>query len=366
MVAHDTAVTDGSHDLSIPKTYKAAVYDAPGSNSIKMVELDMPEPGPGEVLINLSATPHAWLMQMMNTWKMMPSPTQPGQVGGHEGVGKVVKLGSAAQYGTVQLGDRVGVKWVSGACLSCATCLQGVEGCCANQKVSGYYTPGTFQQYVLAPSNYVTKIPDGLDSAAAAPMLCAGVTTYAALRKSDAQSGGWVVISGAGGGLGHIACQLASRGMGIRVIGIDHGSKEKLVRDSGAEAFLDVATLDGPMMAAEVMKITGGIGASAVLVCTASNQAYAQALDFLGVGGTLPEGEPLPIATSFPAALMRKQLTINAVSVGNRKDAIEAMDFAARGVVNPHVRLEKLENLTEVFREMDEGQLLGRVVLDLQ
>jgi len=126
-------------------------------------------------------------------------------------------------------------------------------------------------------------------------MLCAGVTTYAALRKSKAKSGEWVVISGAGGGLGHIACQLASRGMAMRVIGIDAPSKMSVVMDCGAEHFIDVTAHDDKSIAEEVIKLTGGLGANAVIVCTASNKAYAQALDFLRFDGTLvcvgmPEG----------------------------------------------------------------------------
>lgn len=99
-------------------------------------------------------------------------------------------------------------------------------------------------------------------------MLCAGVTTYAALRKSKAKSGDWVVIAGAGGGLGHIACQLASRGMAMRVIGIDAPAKKSVVMDCGAEHFVDVTAHDDKSIAEEVLKLTGGLGASAVIVCT--------------------------------------------------------------------------------------------------
>ena len=112
------------------------------------------------------------------------------------------------------------------------------------QKISGYYTPGTFQQYVLGPANYVTPIPEGLDSAAAAPMLCAGVTVYSALRKTNAEAGNWVVLLGAGGGLGHLAVQFSARGIGHRVIGIDHSSKKDVVLDSGAEHFIPVDGTD--------------------------------------------------------------------------------------------------------------------------
>ena len=146
-------------------------------------------------------------------------------------------------------------------------------------------------------------------------MLCAGVTTYAALRKSGAKSGQWVVISGAGGGLGH-----------------KH---------------------DDASIAEEVKKITGGLGASAVIVCTASNRAYAQALDFLRFGGVvvcvgMPEGKPVPIEKAYPAAMVAKLQTITAVAVGDRREAIEVLDFAARGVVKTHYRLEKMDKLTEV------------------
>lgn len=186
-------------------------------------------------------------------------------------------------------------------------------------------------------------------------MLCAGVTTYSALRKSRAKSGEWVVISGAGGGLGHIACQLASRGMAMRVIGIDAPAKRSVVLDCGAEHFIDVTAHDDKSIAEEVMRLTGGLGAQAVIVATASNRAYAQALDFIRFNGTvvcvgLPEGEPQPIAKSYPQALVYKQANIAAVAVGTRKDAIECMDFAARGVVKAHYRTEKMEKLTEVSR----------------
>lgn len=220
---------------------------------------------------------------------------------------------------------------------------------------------------MTGPADYVTPIPDNLSSDMAAPMLCAGVTVYSALRKSGAKSGDWVAIMGAGGGLGHLACQIAARGMGFRVIGIDAGAKKDFALECGAEVFVD---FEKQKAEDEVKKVTGGLGAQAVLVLTAANGAYADAMGLLKFAGTLvcvgiPEGELKPIATAYPTMMVVKELNIKGVAVGNRKDAIETLDFAARGLVKTHFRTEKMDKLTSVFEEMDKGQLKGRVVLDL-
>lgn len=253
-------------------------------------------------------------------------------------------------------------------------CLSGSDGLCLNGKISGYYTPGTFQQYVLGPIDYVTPIPNTVPSEQAAPMLCAGVTVYAALKRSKAQPGDFVVISGAGGGLGHLATQIGSRGLGLRIIGVDHGSKANLVKESGAETFVDITQFpkddDGAGIAEHVKSLTGGHGAHAVIVCTAANVAYAQAIPMLRFHGSLvcvgvPEGDLVPIGTASPGPLVFKQLLIQGSAVGNRRDALEVLDFVARGIIKPHVRTEKLGKLTEVFEDMDQGRLNGRVVIDL-
>lgn len=368
------AAATAQKTFDIPKKYKAVVYDKPGTISTKIEELDTPDPGPGEILVRLthSGVCHSDMGVMENSWRGLPYPTQAGQVGGHEGVGIVHKLGPGSELnGRIKLGDRVGIKWIAYACGACPPCHEGADGVCFNQKISGYYYPGTFQQYALAPAHYVTPIPEALSSEDAAPMLCAGVTTYSALRKSQAKSGQWVVIAGAGGGLGHLACQIGSRGMALRIIGIDHGSKESLAKECGAEVFLDITKFDDKTLPEEVKKITGGLGASAVIVCTASNRAYAQALDFLRFGGTLvcvgmPEGDSVPIAKSFPAAMVANEFNIRGSAVGNQREALEVLDMAARGIVKTRLRLDKMENLTEIFKEMSEGKMKGRVVLDLQ
>jgi len=205
-------------------------------------------------------------------------------------------------------------------------------------------------------------------------MLCAGVTVYSALKRSNARPGQWVVISGAGGGLGHLAVQLASRGMGLRVIGVDHGSKAELVKESGAEHFVDVTQFPaddkGEAIAQHVKSLADGFGAHAVIVCTSANAAYAQSMGFLRFNGTMvcvgiPEGDPQPIATAFPGKMIIGHQTITGSAVGNRTDAIETLNFAARGVIKAHYRTEKMEALTSIFEEMEQGKVQGRVVLDL-
>jgi propanol-preferring alcohol dehydrogenase len=219
----------------------------------------------------------------------------------------------------------------------------------------------------VSPANYVTPIPDGLDSAEAAPMLCAGVTVYSALRKSDVQSGQWVALLGAGGGLGHLGVQIASRGMAMRVIGVDADEKKDLVLNSGAEHFVGLSVGD---TAKEVKKLTGGLGVQACLVLTASNAAYASAPQMIKYGGRvvcvgLPEGDMKPIATAFPQRLIAKAQSIVGVTVGNRKEAIEVLEMARRGIVKTHFRVEKMDMLTQVFEQMEAAKLQGRVVLDL-
>ncbi|KAK0716774.1 alcohol dehydrogenase [Lasiosphaeria miniovina] len=373
-------------DTAVPSHHKAIVYDNPGQISTRIETVATPRPGVGEVLVRIThsgvcSSDHA---VMTNRWASLP-PTAAGQVGGHEGVGTIAAFGPGGggdeqQHpgGTaLKLGDRVGIKWVAAVCGTCLPCLSGRDALCHAVKISGFYTPGTFQQYVIAPANYVTPIPDDVPSDLAAPLLCGGVTVYAALKKSGAQPGEFVVVPGAGGGLGHLAVQIASRGMGFRVIGIDSGEKEAFVRSLGAEAFFDIAQYSrdkagSDQLAAEVKAATGrgGLGAASVIVCTNSNAAYGQSLNFLAFGGSvvcvgLPEGDPVPIAGAVPGFLVSQELRIVGSAVGNRKDAIDTLDMAARGVVKTHFQLEPMSKLTDVFERMERMELQGRVVIDM-
>lgn len=168
-------------DVEIPTHHKALVYDQPGKISTKIETVETPKPGFGEVLVRLthSGVCHSDMGVMTNSWAWLPAPTPAGQVGGHEGVGEVVAFGPGAEEESssgLKKGQRVGIKWLAYACTNCPACLAGVDASCSTGKISGYFTPGTFQRYAVAPAHYVTPIPDGLGSDVAAPMLCGGVT----------------------------------------------------------------------------------------------------------------------------------------------------------------------------------------------
>lgn len=166
----------------------------------------------------------------------------------------------------------------------------------------------------------------------------------------------------------HLACQIGARAFGYRIIGIDHGSKEEITKSSGAEHFIDFTKSKD--LGESVQALTNGLGAKAVLVLTAANSAYASAMSMLSFGGTLvcvgiPEGDLVPIAQAFPGTILQKEQRIVGSAVGNRREAIETLALAQRGIVKLHSRTAKMDELTKVFEEMHAGKLQGRVVLEL-
>jgi alcohol dehydrogenase, propanol-preferring len=220
---------------------------------------------------------------------------------------------------------------------------------------------GSFAQYALGRADYLGRIPRELSYIEAAPILCAGVTTYKGLKQTDTRPGEWVVISGVGG-LGHVAVQYA-KAMGMHVVAVDLGpEKMALARKLGAEITIDAATQDPPK---EVQKQIGG--AHGVLVTAVSLIAFKQALGMLRRGGTcvlngLPPGE-------FPVSIFDVVLngyTLRGSIVGTRLDLQEALSFAAEGKVKATIETQPLESINEVFKRMKQGKVNGRIVLDLQ
>jgi len=342
--------------MSVPKTMQAAVVEKFGEPLV-VREVPVPNPGPGQVLVEIFASGvcHTDLHAAEGDWPVKPTlPFTPG----HEGAGRVVELGPGVTH--LKLGDRVGIAWLHSACGHCKFCLSGWETLCLEQKNSGYSVNGTFAQFALGEADYLGRIPENLSFVDAAPILCAGVTTYKGLKETETRPGEWVVISGIGG-LGHVAIQYA-RAMGLRVAAVDLGpEKMALARKLGAEIAIDAKTQDP---AAEIQKQIGG--AQGVLVTAVSTVAFKQAIGMLKRGGTcvlngLPPGE-FPISI-FDVVLNR--YTIRGSIVGTRIDLEEALTFAADGKVKATIETQPLESINDVFARLKSGQVNGRVVLQI-
>lgn len=336
---------------------KAAVVEKFGEPLV-VREVAIPSPGPGQALVEIVATGvcHTDLHAAEGDWPIKPTlPFTPG----HEGAGIVVALGSGVTH--LKEGDRVGIAWLHSACGHCDYCLSGWETLCPEQQNSGYSVNGSFAEYAVAQADYLGRIPRNLSFVDAAPILCAGVTTYKGLKMTETRPGEWVVISGAGG-LGHVAIQYA-KAMGLHVATVDLGAeKMALARKLGAEITIDAKTQDP---AKEIQKQIGG--AHGVLVTAVSPIAFKQAVGMLRRGGTcvlngLPPGE-------FPVSIFDVVLngyTIRGSIVGTRLDLEEALAFAGEGKVKATIEILPLESINEVFSRLKKGQINGRVVLGLR
>ncbi|VUZ23186.1 Alcohol dehydrogenase [uncultured Comamonas sp.] len=337
-------------------TMKAAVVREFGKPLV-IEEVTVPRPGPGQVLVRIEASGvcHTDLHAAHGDWPVKPNPPF---IPGHEGVGYVVGVGTGVRH--VKEGDRVGIPWLYSACGHCPHCLGGWETLCESQQNTGYSVNGGFARYTVAEADYVGRLPDNIGFIDIAPVLCAGVTVYKGLKVTDTKPGDWVVISGIGG-LGHMAVQYA-RAMGLNVAAVDiDDSKLALARRLGAEVTVNARNTDP---AAYLKREIGG--AHGVLVTAVSPKAFEQALGMTRRGGTialngLPPGDfPLPI---FDMVL--NGITVRGSIVGTRLDLQEALDFAGTGKVAATVSTEKLENINQVFERMLQGQIDGRVVLDM-
>jgi propanol-preferring alcohol dehydrogenase len=342
--------------MAIKKSMQAAVVEKFGQPLV-VREIPVPEPGPGQALVEIVASGvcHTDLHAADGDWPVKPTlPFTPG----HEGSGIVVALGRDVTH--LKEGDRVGIPWLHSACGYCEFCLSGWETLCPRQKNSGYSVNGSFAQYALGQADYLGRIPKDLSFADAAPILCAGVTTYKGLKETGTRAGEWVVISGAGG-LGHIAIQYA-KAMGLHVAAVDLGpEKIALAKELGAELAIDAKTQDPPT---EIQKQIGG--AHGVLVTAVSTVAFKQAIGMLRRGGTcvlngLPPGE-------FPVSIFDIVLngyTIRGSIVGTRLDLEEALSFAAEGKVKAIIETQPLESINDVFQRLKTGKVNGRVVLGI-
>jgi alcohol dehydrogenase, propanol-preferring len=338
------------------RTMQAATVQAYGAPLV-VGEWPMPEPGPGEILVRTEACGvcHTDLHATRGDWPLKPKlPFIPG----HEGIGRVVALGSGTKG--VKEGDRVGVPWLFSACGHCEHCLAAWETVCDKAEFGGYTRNGGFADYIVADAAYVAHIPAGLTAQAAAPLICAGVTSYKGLKETHARPGEWLVVSGIGG-LGHLAVQYA-KAMGLLVCAVDvDDDKLSHATRLGAHAVVNARSGDA---AAAVQKLTSG-GGHGVLVTAPSIAAFHQGVAMTRKRGTcvlvgLPPGE-------FPTPLfdvVAKCITIRGSFVGTRRDMNEALAFAAHGLVKADVELQPLSAINSVLDRLQHGQVPSRVVLN--
>jgi alcohol dehydrogenase, propanol-preferring len=322
-------------------------------------ECEVPSPGPGQILVKTEACGvcHTDLHAARGDWPLKPTlPFIPG----HEAIGLVAAVGSGVTV--VKEGDRVGVPWLYSACGHCEHCLAAWETVCDKAEFGGYTKNGGFAEYILADPGYVAHVPAGLAARDAAPLICAGITTYKGLKQTEAKPGEWVVISGVGG-LGHLAIQYA-KVMGLRVCAVDiDAGKLAHAKRLGAELTINAA---GGDPAAAVKKGTDG-GAHGVLITAPSLGAFKQGVGMTRKRGTcvlvgLPPGEfPVPLFEVVASCV-----TIRGSFVGTRADMAEALAFAAEGKVKADIEVRALSSINEIFDRLQHGDVPSRVVLEFE
>lgn len=319
-------------------------------------EVDIPTVGAGQILVKTEACGvcHTDLHAAKGDWPLKPTlPFIPG----HEGIGIVTAVGAGVTI--VKEGDRVGVPWLYSACGHCEYCLSAWETVCGEAQFGGYTKNGGFAEYILADPNYVAHIPKGLTPTEAAPLICAGITTYKGIKVTEAKPGEWIAISGAGG-LGHLAIQYAKvMGLNVCAIDIDDGKLAHATK-LGADCVVNAKTGDP---AAAVKKATNG-GAHGVLITAPSLGAFKQGIGMTRKRGTcvlvgLPPGEfPVPLFD-----VVANCITIRGSFVGTRKDMAEALAFAADGKVKADIELQPLSAINDIFKRLEHGDVPSRVVI---
>ncbi|GMG22777.1 unnamed protein product [Ambrosiozyma monospora] len=343
----------------IPETQKGCIfYENHGEIFYK--DIPVPQPKANEILINVkySGVCHTDLHAWHGDW---PLDVKLPLVGGHEGAGVVVAKGENVT--NFEIGDYAGIKWLNGSCMGCEYCQQGAEPNCPAADLSGYTHDGSFQQYATADAVQAAQIPKDADLAAIAPILCAGVTVYKALKTADLRPGQWVAVSGAGGGLGSLAIQYANA-MGLRVLAIDGGEeKGDLCKELGAEVYVDFMTEKDIVKA--IQDATNG-GPHGVINVSVSELAISQSCDYVrALGKVVLVGLPAGAVCKSPVfQQVVKSIEIKGSYVGNRQDTAEAIDFFVRGKVHCPFKIVGLSELPRVFKLMAEGKILGRYVLD--
>ena len=285
---------------------------------------------------------------------------KPGRVLGHEGIGIVKEM--APGVTKLKAGDRVSIAWLFKSCGSCEYCVSGRETLCRTVLNAGYTADGAMATHCIVDADYAVKVPEGLDPAQASSITCAGVTTYKATKVSGVRPGQWIAMYGAGG-LGNLAVQYAKKVFGAHVIAVDvNDDKLALAKEVGADLTVNAAKED----AAKVIQEKTG-GAHAAVVTAVSRAAFNSDVDAVRAGGRvvavgLP---PETMDLSIPRMVLDGIEVVGSL-VGTREDLAEAFRFGAEGLVVPVVHTRRLDETNDIFQEMRDGKIQGRMVIDMK
>jgi D-arabinose 1-dehydrogenase-like Zn-dependent alcohol dehydrogenase len=334
------------------KRMKVAQISKPGAG-FQIVEREIPEPGAGYVRIKVQACGvcHSDVLTVEGGWPGLEYPRVPG----HEIAGIIDEVGEGVV--AWRKGQRVGVGWHGGQDNTCRECRRGDFRNCRNQKITGISYDGGYQQYMLAPVEALVPIPDSLSDTDAAPLLCAGITTYNALRHSGAFPGDLVAVLGIGG-LGHLGIQFANK-FGYKVAAIGRGSENAtLAKKLGAHVYIDSTATN----AAEELQKLGG--ARVILATAPSSKAMSELIDGLGPNGELMVvGATVDPIEVTPLQLINGSKTIQGWAAGTPADSEDSLRFAELSGVRPMIETYPLEKAAEAYARMMSGKAEFRVVL---
>jgi D-arabinose 1-dehydrogenase-like Zn-dependent alcohol dehydrogenase len=333
---------------------RAAQIPKPGAD-FEIVEREIPKPGAGEVRIKVQACGvcHSDLFTKEGAWPGIQYPRVPG----HEVAGIIDELGAGVSEW--KEGQRAGVGWHGGHDGTCLSCRRGDFGNCRNLKIAGISYDGGYQQYMVAPAEALTAIPESLSDVEAAPLLCAGITTYNALRHSGALPGDLVAVLGIGG-LGHLGIQFANK-FGYKVAAIGRGPENAaLAKKLGASVYIDNKLTN---VAEELQKLGG---AQVILATAPSSKAMSEVIDGLGPNGKLmvvgASVEPIEVS---PVQLITGSRAIEGWASGTPADAEDTLRFAELTGVRPMIETYPLEKAAEAYARMLSGKAQFRVVLTM-
>jgi alcohol dehydrogenase, propanol-preferring len=327
---------------------------------LSLEDLDRPTPASDEVLIHVEACGacHSDVHVADGDWTQLASIVKRPLILGHEIAGRVVEVGGSVRG--LRVGDLVGVPWIHWSCGQCEFCRTGNENLCPGQKITGVTVDGGYAEFVKAPASHVLKIPVDLSSVEAAPLFCAGLTVYRALKKVGPLMGRRLAVFGIGG-LGHLAVQLG-KDFGAEVTAIDvSDAKLEFARKLGASHVFNAATND----VVKQLRRSGGMHFA--LVSSGVKAAYDMAFYCLRPTGTLlVVGLPSENICFPPILMAAGEIKIEASAVGTRQDLQEVLALAAAGKLHCQVESRPLSQVNEVLNDLRRGRTTGRIVLTPQ